>query len=166
MKVEEAHVRNRLVIILILATVVLITICNLSTVHLVVAAEIQSIDCTGCHSMTMERHRFPTSPCKSCHSSDMATLTLRDGTVIHIEESDPLCAQCHKEIFQAWIEGKHGAVDSKCAACHNPHSEDRVSPKIEASSLFSLLLQIAAVSGTFIAVILIERIGEKTRMYE
>jgi len=150
MKAEGILTKNSLASTLIVAIVILIAICNLSIAQFTVAEENQSVDCTTCHSITMERHRFPTSTCKSCHGSNMVTLTLKDGKVIPIEESDPLCAQCHKEIFQAWMEGKHGTADSKCVACHDPHFEDKTSQKIEVTSPISRLLQIIAVAGLFI----------------
>ena len=146
----EGQINDLLVGNLIVAIIVLITVFGLSTAQHVVAEETQSLDCTDCHSIAMQRHRFPTSPCKSCHSSDMATLTLRDGKVIPIEESDPLCAECHTEVFQAWIGGQHGTADFKCVACHDSHSEDKMLPRVEASSSISWILKIIAVAGLFI----------------
>ena len=166
MKIEKGRVENPLVITLIVAIIVL-TIHSLSMAQLVVAEGPQRIDCRGCHSIVMERHQFPTSVCNSCHSSDMMTLTLKGGKMISIEESDPLCAQCHKEVFQTWIEGKHGISYFKCVECHNPHSRDEVAragtmaPSMEELSSRSLLLLIISAAGVVLAVFLIGQISDR-----
>jgi hypothetical protein len=166
MKVRKRRVENSLVITLIVAIIVL-TIHDLSMEQLVVAGEPQRIDCRVCHSIVMERHQFPTSICNSCHSSDMTTLTLKGGKMIPIEESDPLCAQCHKEIFQTWIEGKHGISYFKCVECHDPHSKDKIAradtmaPNMEELSSLSVLLLIICAAGVVLAVFLIGQISDR-----
>ena len=92
------------------------------------AQETQNIDCTDCHSRVMERHQFPNYPCTSCHSQDMSTITLKNGQIIPLEESGPLCTQCHNDIHNAWKEGKHGMADCECIECHDPHFENKKSP--------------------------------------
>lgn len=166
MKTEKRRVESPIVITLVVAIIVL-TIHNLSMAQLVVAEEAQSIDCRGCHPIDMERHRFPTSICSSCHSSDMRTLTMKDGKILPIEESNPLCAQCHKEAFQTWTEGKHGITYFKCVECHNPHSKDKIAragamaPNMEELSSLSLLLLIIGAAGAVLAVFLIGQISDR-----
>jgi len=166
MKIEKGRVENPLVITLIVAIIVL-TIHSLSMAQLAGAEETQSIDCRGCHPIEMERHRFPTSICNSCHSSDMRTLTLKDGKIIPIEESDPLCGQCHKEVFQTWIEGKHGVSYFKCVECHVPHSKDKIAragtiaPSMDELSSRSLLLLLISAAGVVLAVFLIGQISDR-----
>ncbi|MGB6680585.1 MAG: hypothetical protein WBF08_04590 [Candidatus Bathyarchaeia archaeon] len=120
-----------------------------------VAQETQNIDCTDCHSRLMERHQFPNYPCTSCHNQDMSTISLRTGSIIPLEESGPLCAQCHNDIHNAWKEGKHGITELKCVECHDPHSENKkFSISTLKASSFSSVLQMISASGAFIGILL------------
>ena len=114
------------------------------------ATTADNIDCTKCHTRTMERHRFPTDPCRSCHSPDMSTLTLKDGNIIPIKRSTLLCAQCHKEIYQAWKEEKHGLISNDCAECHNPHFKQQQAVSGPTSTLLSTVLQALIATGIII----------------
>ena len=105
--------------------------------HYVNASDPDSADCTDCHTKTMERHRFPAASCTTCHSADMSTLILRDGKKIPIEQSSTLCGQCHKDVYQAWEDGKHGVAGSSCVECHDPHTGNQ--PLVASSSNPSLL---------------------------
>lgn len=119
-----------------------------------VAQETTNIECSDCHYRVMERHQFPTYPCISCHSQDMSTIKLRNGEIIPLEESSPLCAQCHNEIHNAWIEGNHGISEFKCVVCHDPHFETKKSPipTLQASS-FSPVLKAITATGGFIGIL-------------
>jgi hypothetical protein len=120
-----------------------------------VAQETQEIDCTDCHSREMERHQFPNYPCTSCHSQDMSTITLKTGSIIPLEGSAPLCAQCHNDVHDAWKEGKHGITGFKCIECHDPHFENMKSPISTLKSLtFSSVLQMISTTGAFIGILL------------
>jgi hypothetical protein len=119
-----------------------------------VAQETIDIECSDCHYRVMERHQFPTYPCISCHSQDMSTIKLRNGEIIPLEESSPLCAQCHNKIHNAWIEGDHGISEFKCVVCHDPHFETKKSPisTLQASS-FSPVLKAITAAGGFIGIL-------------
>jgi len=106
--------------------------------HYVKATDADNADCTDCHIKIMERHKFPAASCTTCHSADMSALTLGDGKKIPIEQSSDLCGQCHKDIYQAWKDGKHGAAGTSCVECHDPHSRNQ--PLVVSSSYPSLLI--------------------------
>jgi hypothetical protein len=80
----------------------------------------------------------------------MTTLTMNDGTVISLDESDPLCGQCHDQVYKAWLAGGHYTADYECIACHNAHSEDKTTPTIWALSSFSWLFQALVIVGAFL----------------
>jgi hypothetical protein len=135
---------------LIITITILIIISSLSTAIFVTAQETEDIDCTDCHSMEMQRHIFPIKSCKRCHSNDMTTLTMDDGTIIFLDESDPQCGQCHQVEYKAWLAGGHYTVDYECVACHNAHSEDKTTPTIWALSSFTWVFQTLAIIGVFV----------------
>jgi formate-dependent nitrite reductase cytochrome c552 subunit len=89
----------------------------------------------------------------------MSTLTLKNGTAIPIEQSAPLCAQCHKDIYQAWRDGKHGILAVNCAKCHNPHL--KASPTVTSENpsqlkLITLMLSAVGMSlGASLATVLV-----------
>lgn len=149
-KEQEQKIHNIFVISLIIILVSLSWVIQFSF-----AQETQNIDCTDCHSRLMERHQFPNYPCTSCHSQDMSTITLKNGSMIPLEEFGPLCAQCHNDIHDAWKEGKHGIIEFKCIECHDPHFEDKKSPLATLKALsFSSGLQTISVTGAFIGILL------------
>ena len=139
----------------ILVVLIIILISLSWAIQFSVAQENQNIDCTDCHSRVMERHQFPNYPCTSCHSQDMSTFTLRTGSIIPLEESSSLCAQCHNDVHNAWKEGKHGITEFKCIECHDPHFETKKSPiSTLKSSSFSSVLQMISATGAFIGILL------------
>ncbi len=136
---------------LILTLIILIIVSTLSTTIFVNGQENEDIDCTDCHNIEMKRHKFPIKSCKRCHSNDMTTLTMNDGTIIPLEESNPLCGQCHSQEYKAWLAGGHYTVDYECVACHNAHSEDKTTPTTWALSSYTWFFQIFAIAGAFLA---------------
>jgi hypothetical protein len=73
--------------------------------------------------------------CFNCHDADKLTeLRLRDGRLLPIEQSTPLCASCHGPTFRDWEAGVHGrtsgfwdrtlgpATRQDCVSCHDPHN--------------------------------------------
>ena len=153
MKDNYEYLQKNHMIFLICLTIIL-TSFNF-TIQLSNAQDSENIECSDCHSRVMERHRFPTDPCTSCHSQDMSTITLRNDKIVPLEESTSLCAQCHNNIHNDWIEGKHGRIELKCIECHDPHFEIT---KSAASTLkavsFSPFLQIITTAGGFIGILL------------
>jgi hypothetical protein len=146
----KKQIKNSMAKNLIITIAILIIISTLSTIIFVTAQENENIDCTDCHSIEMKRHRIPVKPCKACHSNDMTTLTMNDGTVISWDESDPLCGQCHQQEYKAWLVGGHYMADYECIACHNAHSEDKTTLTIWALSSFSWLFQALVIVGVFL----------------
>jgi hypothetical protein len=146
----KKQIKNSMAKKLIITITILIIISTLSTTIFVTAQENEDIECTDCHSIEMKRHRIPVKPCKACHSNDMTTLTMNDGTVISLDESDPLCGQCHHQEYKAWLVGGHYTADYECIACHNVHSEDKTTPTIWALSSFSWLFQALVIVGAFL----------------
>jgi ribosomal protein L37AE/L43A len=146
----KKQIKNSMAKNLIITITILIIISTLSTAIFVTAQENEDIDCTGCHSIEMKRHRIPVKSCKACHSNDMTTLTMNDGTVIPLDESDPLCGQCHSQVYKAWLAGGHYTTDYECVACHNAHSEDKTTPTIWALSSYTWLFQTLAIIGAFV----------------
>jgi DnaJ-class molecular chaperone len=128
----EKQIKNSMGKNLIITIIILMMISTLSTAIFVTAQENEDIDCTDCHSIEMKRHRIP-KECKGCHSNDMTTLTMKDGTVIPLQESDPLCGQCHSQEYKAWLEGGHYTSEYECVACHNAHSEDKTTQDLQHS---------------------------------
>ena len=148
---EEFPQKNRK--IFLISLIIILTSFSWA-IQLSVAQETIDVECSDCHYRVMERHQFPTYPCKSCHNQDMSTIKLRNGEIIPLEESSPLCAQCHNEIHNAWIEGNHGVSEFKCIVCHDPHFETRKSPtSILQVSSFSPVLQMITAAGGFIGIL-------------
>lgn len=147
---SKKQIKKSIVKNLIITITFLIIISALTTSIFVTAQENDDLDCTDCHSIEMKRHRFPVRPCKTCHSNDMTTLTMNDGTIIPLDESDPLCGQCHQVIYKAWLGGGHYTPDYECIACHNAHEEDETTAAIWALSSFTRLFQALAILGAFI----------------
>jgi len=126
-----------------------------SSMHYAIAAETSDISCTDCHNKKMETHRFPINTCTTCHSPDMSNLSLKSGIKIPIEYSDPLCVECHSDIFQAWMAGGHGLEGANCVECHNPHTESlQFTMASKISTSFSLILQILATLGAIVGFVL------------
>jgi hypothetical protein len=131
-------------------------ILMVSSTHYAIAAETNDISCTDCHDKTMETHRFPIDTCTTCHSPDMSNLSLKSGVEIPIEYSDPLCVECHSDIFQVWLVGGHGLKGANCVECHNPHAESlQFAMASETSTSFTLILQILATLGTIFGFVLV-----------
>ena len=125
------------------------------TIQFSVAQETKNIECSDCHAKVMERHQFPTHPCTSCHSQDMSTITLKNGSIIPLEKSGSLCAQCHNDIHNAWIEGKYGISEFECVECHDPHFETKKFSILTLQSSFSVVLQVITTSGGFIGILFV-----------
>jgi hypothetical protein len=147
---KETQIKNSTAKNLIITITVLIIISTLTTSIFVNAQENEDIDCASCHPIEMKKHRFPVKPCKTCHSNDMTTLTMNDGTVIPLDESDPHCGQCHQQEYRAWLAGGHYTSDYECVACHNAHSEDSSTQTIWALSSLTWLFQTLAIVGAFL----------------
>jgi hypothetical protein len=145
----ETQIKNSIAKNLIITITVLIII-TLTTSIFVTAQENEDIDCTDCHSIEMKRHIFPVKPCKTCHSNDMTTLTMNNGKIIPLDESDPHCGQCHQQAYEAWLAGGHYTADFECVACHNTHSEDNTTKAIWAVSSLTWLFQTLAIAGAFL----------------
>ena len=141
------------VVVLVAFLLVLATVLFQS--QFVHASDPDITDCAGCHHFSMERHRFPTSACTTCHSPDMSTLTLKDGKVIPIQQDPTLCAQCHGQLYQAWRGGKHGIATINCTGCHDPHfiNNPQTLPLIAFPLTF--LLQMLVAGGTVIGISLV-----------
>lgn len=154
MKYDEENLQKSYKIFLI-SLIIILTGFSF-TIQFSVAQYTENIECSDCHARVMERHQFPTQPCTSCHSQDMSTITLRNGEIIPLEESTPLCAQCHNDIYDAWIEGKHGISEFKCVECHDPHFETKKSPISTLQTLsFSPVLQVITAAGGFIGILFV-----------
>jgi hypothetical protein len=143
---------KRIVIFLAFILVVAVIVLRSQYVN---ASDPDNVDCTRCHPMSMERHRFPTSPCTTCHSTDMSTLMLKNGKVIPIEQSPALCAQCHAEFYQAWKDGKHGIVTINCTGCHDPHFINKPQTIPLITIPLTSVLQILVAGGTVIGLSLV-----------
>ena len=131
-------------------------ILMVSSTHYAIAAETSDISCTDCHDKNMETHWFPRDTCTTCHSPDMSNLSLKSGIKIPIEYSDPLCVECHSDIFQAWIAGGHGLEGVNCVECHNPHAESlQFAMTSKTSTSFTLILQILATLGAIVGFVLV-----------
>lgn len=141
-------------IVILLAFILLVASILLQSQY-VDASDLDNGDCTRCHFMSMERHRFPTSPCTACHSPDMSTLTLKNGKVIPILQSPALCAQCHGEFYQAWKDGKHGIVANNCTGCHDPHFINKPQTIPLVTIPLTSMLQILVAGGTVIGLSLV-----------
>jgi hypothetical protein len=89
----------------------------------------QEFDCQYCHAIELVKHNTlgeGALACLNCHGDiHELRLELINGEIYPIDESVPLCAQCHNERYTAWEEGTHGAHDNpeaECAECHEPHN--------------------------------------------
>lgn len=134
-----------------LLMIVLVAAPATQAIHYVDASDPENVDCIKCHTRNMQRHMFPSAACTTCHSPDMSTLTLKNGIAIPIEQSVPLCAQCHKEIYQAWREGKHGISSVNCAECHNPHLKTSPAVPSENPLQLKLITLMLAAVGMFLS---------------
>ncbi len=101
---------------------------NTSVVH-ADSDDSQPLDCLSCHPRDLEYHDVlgtGNNACWSCHDeTDMSSLKLANGTLVHPDDSNELCGQCHQARYEAWREGTHGfpgvIAEGNCIACHNPH---------------------------------------------
>ena len=93
----------------------------------------QPLDCLGCHPRQMQYHDklgLGNKACWVCHdSTDMKILHMPDGDTLTLDNSAPLCGQCHSARYQAWLDGTHGfpvadpnAPKPQCSACHHQHA--------------------------------------------
>lgn len=142
--------------ILYASIISVIVILMLSYTNYTIATETSDISCIDCHDKTMEIHRFPIDTCTKCHNTDMSNLSLKSGVKIPIEYSDPLCVECHSDIFQVWLVGGHGLEGANCVECHDPHAESlQFAMASETITSFTLILQILATLGTIFGFVLV-----------
>ena len=150
----EQRVQN--ITILHASIISVIVILIVSSTHYAIATETSDISCIDCHDKTMETHRFPRDTCTTCHNTDMSTLSLKSGANIPIEYSDPLCVECHSDIFEAWTIAGHGLEGANCVECHDPHAESlQFAMASKTSTSFTLILQILAILGAIIGFVLV-----------
>jgi len=89
------------------------------------------------HSDLVMQHgrRNRNDNCFNCHDPDhLNKLKTRDGRLLDLQDSTPLCASCHGPTQRDWELGVHGrrsgywdltlgsATRLDCASCHNPHA--------------------------------------------
>jgi len=150
----KQRIQNKTILYASIISIILLSI--FSSANYVVAVEISDISCTDCHDKTMETHRFPIDTCTRCHSPDMSNLSLKSEAKIPIEYSDPLCVECHSDIFQVWMAGGHGLEGANCVECHNPHLESlQFAMASKTSTSFTLILQILATLGAIVGFVLV-----------
>lgn len=112
-------------------------------------SEIQSFECTSCHTEDLDQLQSPDGKrahwdvsihhantdvmtCLTCHNSDnMNSLKSITGQPVDFNLSYKVCMQCHTTQFEDWKGGAHGKklggwstprVSNSCVNCHNPHS--------------------------------------------
>ncbi|WP_455276934.1 cytochrome c3 family protein [[Eubacterium] cellulosolvens] len=150
----KQRVRNETFLLAGIISIILILM--VSSAHYAIAIETSDISCTDCHDKTMETHRFRLNTCTTCHSPDMSNLSLKSGIIIPIEYSDPLCVECHTDIFEAWMAGGHGLEGTNCVECHDPHIESlQFTMASKTSTSFSLTLKILATLGVVVGLVLV-----------
>ena len=88
----------------------------------------QELDCSSCHERPLSKHDVlgeQAYSCLSCHGAiHELELQLVNKSVYPLDDSVPLCAQCHNERYTAWEQGTHGDYDdpkAQCTSCHDPH---------------------------------------------
>lgn len=97
------------------------------------------LDCLSCHVRVLKAHDklgSGSEACWACHSNvEMGMLHLASGEVqFPLVEFSQLCAQCHQNRYQAWVDGTHGVPAWNeggievpgvervgCTGCHDPH---------------------------------------------
>jgi hypothetical protein len=122
-------------------------------------ADVSDFDCYGCHEekkppvlrfdtnhnlvlpkehsdlvMGHGRHHRNNN-CFNCHNeTNLLVLQPRDGRVLRLENSTPLCGSCHGPTYRDWEAGVHGRTGGQwdpkaqprrreaCVSCHNPHA--------------------------------------------
>ena len=138
------------------------------------------LDCLGCHPRQMQYHDklgLGNKACWVCHdSTDMKILHLPDGDTLTLDDSAPLCGQCHSARYQAWLDGTHGVPSTdpstpkvQCSACHHqhapqvvftnitlPHPSPHPSPNQPSTGLL-VLLGTASVLLASLGIVLIKR---------
>ena len=145
----KLRIQNR--IILLVNIISIIAILIFSSTNYAIAIETSDISCTNCHDKTMETHIFPRGTCITCHNTDMSRLSLKSGAKIPIEYSDPLCVECHSDIFQAWIVGGHGFKGANCVECHDSHVESYQFVIVsQTSTSLKLILKTLTILGAII----------------
>ncbi len=134
------------------------------------------LDCTTCHNRTLVKHDVLGSQafaCLSCHGEiHRLELRLVNQTVLPLNNSVQLCAQCHNERYTAWAQGTHGQPENpeaQCTECHDPH--DPIITGIPAApaspirkpadeiGLFPKIIFILLVEAFGFAVILLRRVS-------
>ena len=122
-------------------------------------ADISDFDCYACHEkkkppvLRFDAHQNLIVPpehgdivmkhgqhnrnnnCFNCHDeNNLEQLQTRDGRVLKLVESPPLCGSCHGPTYRDWEAGAHGRISGywnrqlgpaqreDCVACHNPHA--------------------------------------------
>lgn len=84
------------------------------------------------HENLVFKHMPEVHQCDLCHSNQRPNdLHLLDGTIVGVNESYKVCAQCHGNRAFDWEAGMHGRITgywngdrsiTNCASCHDPHS--------------------------------------------
>ncbi len=112
-------------------------------------SQIQSFECSSCHTTDLEHMKSENGKrahwdisinhanadvmsCLTCHNSnDMNTLNSITRQSVDLNLSYKVCMQCHTTQFEDWKGGAHGKklggwstprVSNSCVNCHNPHS--------------------------------------------
>jgi hypothetical protein len=118
----------------------------------------EELDCSTCHDRPLRKHDVlgeKAFACLSCHG-DIHELGLQlvNKTIYSIDNSVPLCAQCHNERYSAWKQGTHGKYDdprASCVECHDAH--DPVITNI--STIESVPLRVPAKSASLFPIIIV-----------
>jgi hypothetical protein len=86
------------------------------------------LDCSSCHERKLSKHDVlgeKAFACLSCHGAiHELELELVNRNIYSLDDSVPLCAQCHNERYTDWAQGTHGSVEdprASCVECHDPH---------------------------------------------
>src|SRR3972149_2455637 len=72
------------------------------------------LDCLRCHTRALREHDklgSGSEACWACHDRrTIGILRLSDGTKLPMANSNPLCGDCHPDLYEAWKKGKHGVL--------------------------------------------------------
>ncbi|MCW4051030.1 MAG: cytochrome c3 family protein [Candidatus Bathyarchaeota archaeon] len=132
------------------------------------------LDCSTCHDRPLSKHDVlgeKAYACLSCHGDiHELKLELVNREVYPLDNSVPLCAQCHNERYTAWEQGTHGEYDdpeAQCTECHDPHDPiitgistlESIPPRVAAkpAPILPLIVVAVVVELLFIAVFVFRR---------